>query len=68
MKQILTYMKTVKFKAKEDDQEILISADEIAEIIPDADMRFTLVILKNDDKHFICGTEAEIRERLGLGG
>ena len=59
--------KGVSFRLKEDESsEIEIRQDEVEEIVPDADFRFSLVILKNGDKHFICGTEKEILE--GLGG
>jgi heptaprenylglyceryl phosphate synthase len=50
------------FKTKEDqDVTVSFSVEEIEEIVPDADMRYSLVILKNGDKHFVCGTEMEIR-------
>jgi hypothetical protein len=53
------------FKLKEDESaEIEISSEEVEEIVPDADFRFCLVILKNGDKHFIYGTEAEVLEEL----
>lgn len=59
--------KTGVFKLKENDsEEIEISGDDIEEIVPDADFRFSLVILNNGDKHFICGTEKEVREQLGI--
>ena len=52
-------------KLKEDEfSEIRIYKDEVEEIIPDADFRFSLVILKNGDKHFVYGIEKEIREEL----
>ncbi|CAG5067387.1 hypothetical protein DYBT9623_00107 [Dyadobacter sp. CECT 9623] len=59
-------MEPVKFKAKEDGSEVLISPSEVVEIIPDADMRFCLVILKNEEKLFIQGTRAGIREQLNI--
>jgi heptaprenylglyceryl phosphate synthase len=53
------------FKTKEDqDVTVSFSIEDIQEIVPDADMRFSLVILKHGDKHFVCGTEKEIREGL----
>lgn len=53
------------FKLKEDESsEIWIHKNEVEEIVPDADFRFSLIILKNGDKHFICGIEKEIREQL----
>ncbi|MCE7060766.1 hypothetical protein [Dyadobacter sp. CY343] len=59
-------MEPVIFKAKDDGSDVLISAAEVAEIIPDADMRFCLVILKNEEKLFIQGTRADIREQLNI--
>ncbi|WP_221391222.1 hypothetical protein [Dyadobacter sp. NIV53] len=56
------------FKLKEDEtSEIRICKDEVEEIIPDADFRFSLVILKNGGKHFVFGTEKEILEQLDGG-
>ena len=56
----------VTFTLKEDEsQEINIQPDEIEEIVPDADFRFCLLILKNDDKHFVTGTKQEIEAKLG---
>ena len=53
------------FKTKEDqDVTVSFSMEEIEEIVPDADMRYSLVILKNGDNHFVCGTEMEIREEF----
>ncbi|WAC15379.1 hypothetical protein [Dyadobacter pollutisoli] len=53
------------FKLKEDEStEIEIFPEEVDEIVPDADFRFSLVILKNGDKHFIYGTENEVLEKL----
>ena len=53
------------FNLKEDEsKQIQINKDEIEEIIPDADFRFSLVILKNGEKHFLCGTEKQIWEQL----
>ncbi|MEO6286564.1 MAG: hypothetical protein ABIN80_04685 [Dyadobacter sp.] len=58
-------MKKSTFKMKDDpSQSVRFSLDEVEEIIPDADMRNTLVILKNGDKHFVQGTEDEIRGQL----
>jgi hypothetical protein len=58
-------MPYAQFKLKEDpDQQIEILADEVEEIVPDADFRFSLLILKNGDKHFVCGTKQEITEQL----
>lgn len=57
-------MKTKRnFKTKEDPElTVSFSMEDIKEIVPDADMRFSLVILTNGDKHFVCGSEPEIRE------
>lgn len=53
------------FSLKEDEsKKIRFSLKEVDEIVPDADFRFSLVILKNGEKHFICGTEGQIREQL----
>ena len=53
------------FKLKEDESsEIRVFKDEVEEIIPDADFRFSLVILRNGDKHFVFGTKKEIEEEL----
>jgi hypothetical protein len=53
------------FKFKEDpSKEVRIHKDEVEEILPDADFRFSLIILKNGDKHFVCGIEKEIWEEL----
>ncbi|WP_254561001.1 hypothetical protein [Dyadobacter diqingensis] len=55
------------FQSKDDDSvEISLSKSEIQEIIPDADFRFSLLILKSGDKHFVIGTESEIKEKLGI--
>lgn len=55
----------VLFKMKEDESsEIMIQKDEVEEIIPDADFRFSLIMLKNGDKHFVYGTKKEISEEL----
>ena len=52
-----------KFKLKEDDSsEITIQQNDIHEIVPDADFRFSLIILKNGDKHFVCGTDQDIKD------
>ncbi len=57
--------KVPKFKLKEDeDSEIAIDQSDIQEIVPDADFRFSLIILNNGDKHFVYGTEKEIRDML----
>jgi hypothetical protein len=56
----------VTFTLKEDDsQEISIRPDEVAEIVPDADFRFCLLILKNEEKHFVTGTKQEIEAKFG---
>ncbi|MCF2444121.1 hypothetical protein L0657_09145 [Dyadobacter sp. CY345] len=57
--------KAAKFKLKEDENsEIAINQSDIQEIVPDADFRFSLIILNNGDKHFVHGTEQEIRNTL----
>ena len=53
------------FRTKEDtSSEIKILKSEVQEIVPDADFRFSLVITKNGDKHFLIGTEKDILEEL----
>ncbi|MCE7064943.1 hypothetical protein [Dyadobacter sp. CY326] len=55
------------FTLKEDDsQEIEIQARDVAEIVPDADFRFCLIVLKNEEKHFVAGTKQAIQEKLGM--
>ena len=53
-----------EFTLKDKTATIELFPQEVAEIIPDADMRFSLVELKNGEKHFVCGTEIQIREAL----
>ena len=54
-----------KFKLKEDDTiKVEISKNDIQEIVPDADFRFSLIILSSGEKYFVCGSEREIREEL----
>ena len=56
----------VTFTLKEDEQgEIAVRSEDIAEIVPDADFRFSLLILKNGDKHFVCGTKEGIENKIG---
>lgn len=51
------------FQLKEGQSEtISIAREEVAEIIPDADFRFSLIILKDGQKHFVCGTMEEVNE------
>ena len=53
------------FKSKEDaSSKIKILKSEVEEIIPDADFRFSLVVTKSGDKHFVVGTEKDILEAL----
>ena len=53
------------FKTKEDmSSEIKILKSEVQEIVPDADFRFSLVITKSGDKHFVIGTENDILKEL----
>lgn len=54
------------FTLKEGESgEIELRSEDIEEIVPDADFRFSLLILKNGDKHFVSGTKDEIEEKLG---
>jgi len=56
----------VTFALKEDEtQEVVLLPDDIDEIVPDADFRFCLLILKNGEKHFVTGTKQEIEAKLG---
>ena len=56
----------VTFALKEDEtQEVVLLPDDIDEIVPDADFRFCLLILKNGEKHFVTGTRQEIESKLG---
>lgn len=57
-------MKNYKKFISKDDVTIRLSVDEIVEIVPDADMRYSLVILKDGSKHFVTGTERQIRRSL----
>ncbi|TDE15429.1 hypothetical protein [Dyadobacter psychrotolerans] len=54
-----------QFKLKEDEsKQVSISQEEIDEIVPDADFRFSLIMLKNGDKHFVCGTKSDILQQF----
>ena len=59
-------MNTAKtFKSKDDETVTFqFSLDEVEDIIPDANMHFSLVTLKSGEKHFVCGLEKEIWEEL----
>ncbi|MCE7039911.1 hypothetical protein [Dyadobacter sp. CY312] len=57
-------MKKQKNFTTKDGVRIRLSLDEIVEIVPDADMRYSLVILKDGSKHFVTGTEQQIRRSL----
>lgn len=52
------------FESKEDGSEIEISKEDVEEVVPDADFRFSLVSLVNGEKHFVVGTEDEVWEKL----
>jgi len=53
------------FKFKEDEaSEIKIYKEDVEEIVPDADFRFSLIVMKNGDKHFLVGTENDILQEL----
>lgn len=50
---------------KEDDKQFIsIDRDEIEEIIPDADFRFSLITMKDGHKYFVCGTLDEINQQF----
>ena len=54
-----------QFKLKEDEsKQVSIAQEEIEEIVPDADFRFSLIILKTGDKHFVCGTKSDILQQF----
>lgn len=49
------------FKLKENEAETVeVAREEVEEIVPDADFRFSLIILKDGRKIFVCGTKEEI--------
>lgn len=53
------------FQLKEDDtQTVSVSRHEVQEIIPDADFRFSLIMLKDGRKYFVCGTLAEVEQEF----
>ncbi|GGN03699.1 hypothetical protein GCM10010967_43150 [Dyadobacter beijingensis] len=53
------------FQLKEDAaQTVTIEKSQVQEIIPDADFRFSLIILKDGNKHFVCGTMEEVTQEL----
>ncbi|MCF2489386.1 hypothetical protein [Dyadobacter sp. CY347] len=52
------------FTLKEDSSEIVINGTDVEEIVPDADFRFSLLVLKNGEKHFVTGTKEEIESKL----
>jgi hypothetical protein len=56
-----------KFKLKENEsEEVEILKDDVQEIVPDADFRFSLIILSSGAKYFVYGSEREIREELKM--
>jgi hypothetical protein len=52
------------FQLKEDNEEVSIARSEVQEIIPDADFRFSLIMLKDGRKYFVCGTLDEVNEKF----
>ena len=58
--------KMSKFKLKDDTVEVEISKNDVQEIVPDADFRFSLIILSSGEKYFVYGSEREIREELNI--
>jgi len=52
------------FQTKEDGSEIEINKNNVEEIVPDADMRFSLISLVNGKTYFVVGTEDEVWEKL----
>lgn len=56
-----------KFKLKDnEDEEVEILKEQIEEIVPDADFRFSLIILKTEEKYFVLGSKIEICAELGI--
>ncbi|WP_159467704.1 hypothetical protein [Dyadobacter sp. 3J3] len=56
-----------KFKLKgNEEEEIEILQEQIKEIVPDADFRFSLIILESGEKHFVLGSKVEIYQELGI--
>jgi len=58
-------MKKGDFELKEGPEIVTILRAEVEEIVPDADFRYSLVILKDGGKIFVCGTKQEVEENLG---
>lgn len=55
------------FQLKEGDSEtVSIARGDVEEIVPDADFRFSLIILKDGQKFFVCGTREELMSELNL--
>ena len=56
-----------RFKLKDNqEEEVEISGGQVEEVVPDADFRFSLVILKTEEKYFVLGSKREICEELGI--
>ncbi|WP_353719974.1 hypothetical protein [Dyadobacter sp. 676] len=54
-----------KFQLKEGQSEtVRIAREDVQEIVPDADFRFSLIILKDGAKHFVCGTLEEVNQQF----
>ncbi|GGH26147.1 hypothetical protein GCM10007423_10940 [Dyadobacter endophyticus] len=53
------------FQLKEDEAEtVRINRNEVQEIVPDADFRFSLIMLKDGRKYFVCGTLEELDQEF----
>lgn len=53
------------FQLKEDSsQTITVAWEDVREVVPDADFRFSLLILKDDRKIFVCGTKDEVYQNF----
>lgn len=52
------------FELKEEGSEIKIDKNQVEEVIPDTDFRFSLISLVNGEKYFVVGTENEVWEKL----
>ncbi|MCF0055827.1 hypothetical protein [Dyadobacter sp. CY356] len=56
-----------RFKLKDNPEEqVEITSEQIEEIVPDADFRFSLIILKTEEKFFVVGSKSEICGELGI--
>nr|WP_295926791.1 hypothetical protein [uncultured Dyadobacter sp.] len=53
------------FQLKEDSsQTVSVALEEVLEVVPDADFRFSLLILHDGQKIFVCGTKEEVYQNF----